>query len=132
MKKSRWLVLGMLGLVLAVGLNGCIISASPDNQYPITMESGDKIDFAVTCSGGPNISYGWNVNGQWLKNDLLFFQGTSNYTFSDTTPGKYTITCRVDEWVVLPEISSGQSNPGKYIHLWSGQRTWEVEVVAAD
>ena len=132
MKRGRWLVFGILGLVLVVGLLGCIVSSSPDNQLPITMDSGDKIDFAVTCSGGPNISYHWYVNDQELWKDILFFQGTSNYTFSETTPGKYTITCHVGEWVVLPGIPSGQSTPGEYIPLWNGQRTWEVEVVAAD
>ena len=47
MKKGRCLVFGLLGLVLVVGLSGCIISASPDPGTIIEMKPGDKVLFKV-------------------------------------------------------------------------------------
>ena len=48
MKKRKWLVFGILGLVMVIGLTGCIISTSPDTGNVIEMNPGDTKVFKVS------------------------------------------------------------------------------------
>ena len=64
MKRSRWLVFGILGLVLAVGLTGCkITGATPDPGTIIEMKPGDKVIFKVVGPvNTPTTKCVWTIN----------------------------------------------------------------------
>ncbi len=48
MKRGRLIVIGLVGLVLALGLSGCIItSASPDPKQIVEIRPGEKVIFKV-------------------------------------------------------------------------------------
>lgn len=94
MKRSRLIVLGLLGLVLAIGLSGCkITSATPYPGKPIVMKPGDTLTFKVAgppilqivpgykydyiwTSTGPEI----DERGNYYEHELLYSKDTFVYT----------------------------------------------------
>jgi len=134
MKSRRWLVFGILGMVLAFGLTGCkIISATPDPGTVIEMKPGDKVLFKVV---GPvntlTTRCQWTINSTGAFDEGVVSVGKNEFelVFNPDTRlsnKKNIITCIYQIWI--PEESCGQE--GCY---WYGRwapisgKEWEVRV----
>ena len=62
MKRSRWLVFGIMGLVMAVGLSGCITSATPDTLNTVIIKPGETLEFKIVNI--PQTTCTWVLDGQ--------------------------------------------------------------------
>jgi hypothetical protein len=71
MKSERWIIIGLIGIVLAFGLSGCIISASPDPNQIIKMKPGDKVLFKVVGPvNTPTTKCVWTIGKKDLDLDF--------------------------------------------------------------
>ena len=131
MKNRKWLVFGILGLVLAVGLTGCIISSSPDTNQIIEMKPGDKVIFKVVGPvNTPTTRCVWYIssNGDFNYDPVSVGKNEFELVFNPDTGlsnKKNIVTCGYEIWI--PEKSCGQE--GCY---WFGRwapvsgKEWEV------
>ncbi len=138
MKKERWLVFGLLGLVLAFGLTGCIISASPNPGTIIEMKPGDKVLFKVVGPvNTPTTRCLWTITRKNL--DIYNFDLEDSYEIvsegknefelvfnqdSKLSNKKNTITCAYQSFqlIIDPGIPYG------FYFGWAttDSREWEV------
>jgi hypothetical protein len=101
MKNRRLIVLGIVGLVLAVGLTGCIISASPDTSKTVVVKPGEQVEFKVTAV--PQSTCAWRLD------DVIQPETGSTYYYkpASTDLGDHTLTVTV---------------------AGDGSRTWKIRV----
>ena len=100
MKSRRLIILGILGLVLAVGLSGCkITSTSPDPAQTVIMQPGEEKTFTLTSAGGPVVSNKWEYDGTGLGQDIYGFGPKASYTYAPKLMdiGPHTIECIVED-----------------------------------
>jgi hypothetical protein len=122
MKKGRWLVFGLLGLVLAVCLSGCIVSTSPDSSKVIVMKPGETKVFKVI---GVNLNTSitkcvWSIHR--LNGNLAeVFENTDHVEFTANPEGEKSnrviITCEYWGMVYIP---------GTLGWVLTGSRTWNI------
>ena len=98
MKNRRWLVFGLLGLVLVIGLAGCIVSATPDSLKTVVMKPGETIEFKVV--GIPQSACSWELDGI----DLTETSSTFTYAPKVADLGEHYL------WV-------GTSNTGRFWNI---------------
>jgi hypothetical protein len=127
MKKGKWLVFGLLGLVLAVGLTGCIVSTSPGTEDVIVMNPGETKVFKVS---------GVNLNSlitkcEWVIDDrrngnYSLIEGTDHVEFTVSPEGEKSnrvfITCK---YYMSIYIDIGNLYPG-WVWVLTDSRTWNI------
>ncbi len=129
MKKGRWLVFGLLGMVLAVGLSGCIISTSPDSSKVIVMNPGETKVFKVS---GVNLNTSitkcvWSIPRK-DGNPAEVFENTDHVEFTVNPEGEKSnrviITCEYWRWLYMPP--SPLIGSGGWGWVPTGIRTWNI------
>jgi hypothetical protein len=128
MKSSRLIVLGILGLVLAVGLTGCkIISASPDPDQVIEMRPGEKMIFKVKGPVNTGLTFcEWESHRCCGQYEILA-DGVNQIEFSvnpsSEAANKITITA----------VSYYKYFDPLYMHPWfdieADRREWTIRIL---
>ena len=115
MKSRRWLVFGILGLVMAVGLTGCIITgATPNMNAPVVVKLGNSMTFSVV---GPEekenaYKYEWWINGYFVGNGKhVTFVADIQQIYDLKNDMK--VECRLLQWR-FEYIHCGGGCPGNY------------------
>jgi hypothetical protein len=136
MKKGKWLVFGLLGLVLVFGLSGCIItSASPDPNTIVEMKPGDKVLFKV--EGPVNTSTTrcvWTItekNFDWQDHVEGVSEGKNEFELvfnsdSRLSNGKNVITCEYQSYGLGFANRMGICSLG-WGWFTTDSRKWEVK-----
>ena len=128
MKRRMFLICLLTGIVMVVGLSGCIISATPDTGKPIMMKQGDSQTFTVKSIGGPVTQYWWNEGDNPIKQSLPTF----TYTPPVGVLGQQFIGCIVSEgYFGPPAPGSVCPGPCPLIMFNATRRTylsWQVYV----
>jgi hypothetical protein len=103
MKRGKLIVIGLLGLVLAVGLTGCIVSTYPGTEKVIVMNPGESKVFKVSGVNlnTPTTKCFWNINRMYGSSSLV--EGTDHVEFTVSPEGEKSnrviITCSFSKWM---------------------------------
>ncbi len=127
MKKGRWLVFGLLGMVLAVGLSGCVVSTSPGTEDVILMNPGETKVFKVS---GVNLNTPLITMCRWSidrkdGNPAKVFVYTDHIEFTANPEGEKSnrviITCEYYRWLYVPFTI-----PGYWVFGSTDSSTWNI------
>ena len=152
MKNRRWLVFGILGLVLAVGLTGCkITGATPDPSVPVVMNLGDTVTFKVTGPPtpgpwqriiSPSFRYAWYKEGEGFKKEGNTFSYTAKLGINNgmvPLTNRMTVTCKLEKGYYINCCQSGLGWNWSEIdrrqwdvHIYQNSSTWEGNYIISD
>jgi hypothetical protein len=135
MKSGRWIIIGLLGVVLAAGLAGCqkITSASPDPNQIVEMRPGEKVVFEVEgpvnsltrrCSWS---AYKWGVGYDHSAPD-----GTNKFEFQADPDGEQTNKISIECWAESLGIWVWEEGEAHSIFIvWQpwDNREWKIRVL---
>jgi hypothetical protein len=127
MKNRRWLVFGILGLVLAFGLSGCIISTSPGTEDGVLMKPGETKVFKVNGVNlnSPVSQCNWYIDRK-DGNPSEFIEKTDHIEFTANPEGeKYNrvvIECVFYRLMWVPITGGG------WILVETSRKTWNISV----
>jgi hypothetical protein len=115
MKKRMFLICLLTGLVMAVGLSGCIISVSPDTSQSVVMKPGETMEFKVVSV--PQAACTWSLDAEVLSDT----DNTYLYAPGSTDLGEHTLTVTLTAgeshtWKILVE----QDIPVTWEKTWGG------------
>jgi hypothetical protein len=124
MERGRLIYIGLFGVLLAIGLSGCIISTTPGTSRVIEMHPGETMIFKVITT--PASKFYWYIYR--MDGNSEGFYGTDHIEFTVNPDGENT-----NRVVILCECYNYQLTDSEVdgLHFdWvlTGSRTWNIGI----